>query len=55
MIYVMSDIHGFYNRYKSIMRQIKLKKDDHLYVLGDCIDRFPDGLAILYFSATMNT
>ena len=47
MIYVMSDIHGFYNRYKSIMRQIKLKKDDHLYVLGDCIDRFPDGLAIL--------
>jgi len=47
VIYVMSDIHGHYNRYKSVMRQIKLKKDDHLYVLGDCIDRFPDGLAIL--------
>lgn len=43
----MSDIHGYYDRYKSVMRQIKLKKDDHLYVLGDCIDRFPDGLAIL--------
>ena len=47
MIYVMSDIHGYYTRYKSIMRQIKLKKCDHLYVLGDCIDRFPDGLSIL--------
>lgn len=47
MIYVMSDIHGNYSRYKSIMRQIKLKKKDHLYVLGDCIDRNPDGLKIL--------
>lgn len=47
MIYVMSDIHGYYSRYKSIMRQIKLKPSDHLYVLGDCIDRNPDGLKIL--------
>ena len=47
MIYVMSDIHGQYIRYKSIMRQIRLKKDDHLYVLGDCIDRNPFGLPIL--------
>lgn len=47
MIYVMSDIHGYYTRYKDVMRQIRLKKDDHLYVLGDCIDRFPDGLTIL--------
>ena len=47
MIYVMSDIHGQYSRYKSIMRQIKLRKNDHLYVLGDCIDRNPDGLKIL--------
>ena len=47
MIYVMSDIHGHYSRYKSIMRQIRLRKRDHLYVLGDCIDRNPDGLKIL--------
>jgi len=47
MIYVMSDIHGQYIRYKSIMKQIRLKKDDHLYVLGDCIDRNPFGLPIL--------
>lgn len=47
MIYVMSDIHGRLARYKDIMRQIKLKKDDHLYILGDVIDRGAFGLPIL--------
>lgn len=47
MIYVMSDIHGYYSRYKNIMEKICLTKDDHLYVLGDCIDRNPFGLKIL--------
>lgn len=47
MIYVMSDIHGCLARYKDIMRQIRLKKDDHLYVLGDVIDRGRYGLPIL--------
>ena len=47
MIYVMSDIHGHRARYESIMSQINLQPDDHLYVLGDCIDRHPDGLEIL--------
>lgn len=47
MIYVMSDIHGYDDRFRDVMRQIKLKKNDHLYVLGDVIDRFPDGLALL--------
>ena len=47
MIYVMSDVHGRMARYKDIMRQIKLKKEDHLYVLGDVIDRGPHGLRIL--------
>ena len=47
MIYVLSDIHGHYSRYKSILRQIDLQRDDHLYVLGDCIDRNPFGLKIL--------
>ena len=47
MLYVMSDIHGCLARYKDIMRQIRLKKDDHLYVLGDVIDRGRYGLPIL--------
>ncbi len=47
VIYVMSDIHGSINRYRDIMRQIRLKKVDHLYVLGDVIDRGKYGLPIL--------
>ena len=47
MIYVMSDIHGRYSRYRSVMIQIRLRKTDHLYVLGDCIDRNPFGFPTL--------
>lgn len=47
MIYVMSDIHGCDARYRDILRQIKLKSTDHLYILGDVIDRFPGGIGIL--------
>ncbi len=47
MIYVMSDIHGNRRRFDSIMNQIDLKSDDQLYVLGDVIDRHPDGIPIL--------
>ena len=47
MIYVMSDIHGNLRRFNSIMEQIDLAPDDTLYVLGDVIDRYPDGIRIL--------
>ena len=47
MIYVMSDIHGNMRRFNSIMEQINLQPDDTLYILGDVIDRHPDGLRIL--------
>ncbi len=47
MIYVMSDIHGNYPRYRSVLKKIRLKKTDTLYILGDVIDRNPDGLKIL--------
>lgn len=47
MIYVMSDIHGNKERFDSIMSQIDLTQEDTLYVLGDVIDRFPDGIRIL--------
>lgn len=47
MHYVMSDIHGHRSRFDSIMEQIELKSSDKLFVLGDVIDRNPDGLRIL--------
>jgi len=47
MIYVMSDIHGNRRRFESVMKQIDLQPEDTLYVLGDVIDRHPDGIRIL--------
>lgn len=47
MNYVMSDIHGNLNAFRSIMGQIDLKDEDTLYILGDVIDRHPFGIEIL--------
>lgn len=47
MIYVMSDIHGNLARFESVMKQIDLKPADTLYILGDVVDRYPDGIKIL--------
>jgi serine/threonine protein phosphatase 1 len=47
MIYVLSDIHGQKRRFDSIMKQIDLHSEDMLYILGDVIDRNPDGIRIL--------
>ena len=47
MIYVLSDIHGNERRFNSILKQINLQNEDTLYVLGDVIDRHPDGIRIL--------
>lgn len=47
MIYVMSDIHGNLVNFESILRQINLQPEDTLYVLGDVIDRYRDGIKVL--------
>lgn len=43
----MGDIHGNMRRFDSVLKQIKLQPEDTLYVLGDVIDRHPDGVRIL--------
>lgn len=45
--YVLSDIHGNAARFNSVMEQINIQPQDTLYVLGDVIDRYPDGIRIL--------
>lgn len=45
MIYVISDIHGHFDKYISVINL--LKENDTLYILGDVIDRGPDGIKIL--------
>ena len=47
MIYTMSDIHGCYDKYRAMLSEIRFKSTDVLYVLGDVIDRGPDGIKIL--------
>ena len=43
MIYAVSDIHGCYDKYRKLLKKISFGSDDTLYVLGDVIDRGPDG------------
>ncbi|MBR4636991.1 MAG: metallophosphoesterase [Clostridia bacterium] len=47
MIYIIADVHGNTRRFDSIMEQIGLRESDTLYVLGDVIDRYPDGIRLL--------
>lgn len=47
MIYCISDIHGHYEKYIKLLKLIRFSSDDTLYILGDVIDRGPNGLAVL--------
>ena len=47
MIYVMSDIHGMYDKYKEMLELINFNDNDTLYILGDVIDRGPEPVKIL--------
>lgn len=39
MTYVMSDIHGEYEKYRAMLEKINFGEGDILYVLGDVVDR----------------
>ena len=47
MIYVMSDLHGCFEIYRKMLLLIDLQEDDTLYILGDIVDRGPEGIKIL--------
>lgn len=47
MIYVMSDIHGCYDKYMAMLEMIGFNDDDMLYILGDVLDRGPKGMKVL--------
>ena len=46
-IFVMSDIHGEKELFYQMLQHIAFSDDDTLYILGDVIDRGPDGIALL--------
>lgn len=45
--YIMSDIHGEYDKYISMLNKIEFNESDVLYILGDVIDRGLSGIQIL--------
>ncbi len=47
MIYVMSDIHGCYDKYLEMLKKISFNDDDIMYVLGDIFDRGGKSILVL--------
>lgn len=47
MHFVISDIHACYEEYKKMLKKIKFKDTDTLYVLGDVLDRGPSPFKVL--------
>ena len=47
--YVMSDIHGLWDKFEKMMNLLNLKDNDKVYFLGDVIDRGADGIKILQY------
>ena len=47
MHYALSDIHGDSAAFDAILTMIDLRSEDQLYVIGDVIDRGPDGINLL--------
>ena len=45
--YVVSDLHGEAQLFHKLLDQIHFSSEDHLYILGDVIDRGQDGIALL--------
>ena len=47
-LYVTSDLHGYpFERIQKKLSEIDFNENDHLYILGDCIDRGADGIKII--------
>ena len=47
MQYIIADIHGCYEEYLELMNKIELVAEDHLYILGDALDRGPEPMKVL--------
>ena len=48
-IYVVSDIHGYYNLFIKLLEKINFNQDDLLYIIGDICDRGPDTLKLIFY------
>ena len=48
MTYVMSDLHGAFNKYIAMLEKIDFGAEDELYVIGDVVDRGEQPMEILF-------
>lgn len=49
MIYVTSDIHGYYDEFLQMLEVIGFSPEDYLYIIGDVLDRGPKPLELLRY------
>ncbi len=47
MTYVMSDIHGEYEKFLRMLEAIDFRDEDQLYIIGDVVDRGPQPIKLL--------
>ena len=47
MRYLISDIHGCFDQYQTLLAKIGFSDKDELYVLGDVVDRGPEPIKVL--------
>lgn len=45
--YVLSDLHGERDRFRRMLEMIRFSEEDTLYILGDVVDRGPDGILLI--------
>lgn len=48
MTYVMSDLHGAFNKYITMLEKIDFGAEDELYIIGDVVDRGEQPMEILF-------
>ena len=55
-VWVIGDVHGYYNTLESLLESLELKRDDFVVLLGDLIDRGPRSAHVVkYVRGSENT
>ena len=55
-VWVLGDVHGYYNTLESLLKSLELKRDDVVVLLGDLIDRGPRSAQVVkYVRESENT
>ncbi len=47
MVYVVSDLHGSFDKFKRLLKEIKFNDNDVMYVLGDIVDYGEEPIELL--------